>query len=196
MRRLSLCFGLLLASCIKPDHIELEPGQVTLTRRGDQLWVHALYKDGQGKQYTREHGTWSSSDEKVVKVDSVQRPGNLLAVGPGHATVTVKSDDGLVAEVPVEVVTVEKLKVSPQPITLTEDGERVLVQVQALDVDGHPLKDRKAHLKCTNEKICNSDGDGVWPAGDPGTTTLEVSLDEHSLTVPVTVLAAKGGKKK
>jgi hypothetical protein len=91
---------------------------------------------------------------------------------------------------------VEKLKVSPQPITLTVDGERVLVQVQALDVDGHPLKDRKAHLKCTNEKICNSDGDGVWPAGDPGTTTLEVSLDEHELKIPVIVLAAKGGKKK
>lgn len=196
MRRLTLCLGLLLASCLKPDHIELEPTQVTFTRRGDQLWVHALYKDSRGKQYTREHGTWSSSDEKVVKVDSVQRPGNLLAVGPGHATVTVKSDDGLEAEVPVEVNTVEKLQVSPQPIALSVDGERVLVKVLALDVDGHPLKDRKAHLKCTNEKICNSDGEGVWPAGDPGTTTLEVSLDEHELAVPVIVAPAKAAKKK
>ena len=196
MRRLCLCFGLLLASCLKPDHIELEPGQVTLTRRGDQLWVHALYKDGRGKQYTREHGTWRSSDERVVKVDSVERPGNVLAVGPGQATVTVKSDDGLEAEVPVQVVTVEKITVSPQPITLVVDGDRVLVKVTALDVDGHPLRDRKAHLKCTNEKICNSDGDGVWPAGDPGTTTLEVALEDHTLNVPVTVTAGKASKKR
>lgn len=195
MRRL-LAFlpVLMLAGCLNPDHIELEPKQLTLSRRGDQVWVHAIFLDNRGKQYPRQETHWTSSNDKVASVDNRDKPGNVVAVGPGHATITVTGDN-LSAELPVDVVTVEGLKVSPQPIKMTVDGERVAVQAVALDYQGHPLRDRKPHMKCANEKICNSDGDGVWPAGDPGETTVEISIDDKSITVPVIVEKGSGKKK-
>ena len=195
MRRLLVVVPLLLAGCLNPDHIEMEPSQLTLHRRGDEVWLHAVFKDNRGKQYPKQETSWSSSNDAVAKVDNKDKPGNVVAVGPGHATITV-TGAGLSAEVPVDVITVEGVKVSPTAIKMTVDGERVPVQVVALDHQGRPLKDRKAHMKCANEKICNSDGDGVWPAGDPGETTLEVSIDDKTLTVPVTVEKGAGAAKK
>lgn len=194
MRRLFALLPVLLAGCLNPDHIELEPKQLTLNRRGDEVWVHAVFKDNRGKQYPKMETRWTSSNEAVAKVDTTQKPGNVVAVGPGHATVTVEGG-GLTAELPVDVVTVEGLKVNPPMIKMTVDGERVPVQAIALDHQGRPLRDRKAHMKCANEKICNSDGDGVWPAGDPGETTVEISVDDKSMKVPVVVEKASGKKK-
>jgi len=182
---------LALVGCLKPDHIEMKPEQLTFNRRGDQVWVRAIFKDSRGKVYTRQAQTWSSSNDAVAKVDNAQKPGNVTAVGPGHATISVKGD-GLDAELPVDVITVEKLKVSPIPITLTTDSERVVPDVQALDVNGRPIKGRTPHMKCADEKICNSDGQGIWPAGDPGKTTVTISVEDQTVTVPVIVTKGKG----
>ncbi|MBS2026546.1 MAG: Ig-like domain-containing protein [Deltaproteobacteria bacterium] len=190
---LTAVLALSATGCLEPDHIELDPQSLTFTRRGDQVWVHAIFKDSKGKQFTKQPATWSSSNDKVATVDNKEKPGNVVAVGPGHATITVKGEGNLMAELSVDVVTVEKLSVEPNPVKMTVDSERVAPKILALDVNGHLLKDRKAHIKCANEKICNSDGDGIWPAGDPGETTAEVAVDDKTVTVQVVV---EGGKKK
>lgn len=198
MRKAILLLALAVggSGCLKPDHIDMEPKELSFSRRGDETWVHAIFRDERGKQYPKEHAVWSSSDEKVAKVDNHDKPGNVVATGPGHATITVKSDEGLVAELPVNVVTVEKIKVSPDTVKLTTDGERVVLAVQAFDGSGHVLRDRKAHMACANEKVCNSDGDGVWPSGEAGQTTVEVDVDDQKVVVPVVVEEGKSGKKK
>jgi hypothetical protein len=192
MRKLAAVLLLALAGCLGPDHIEMEPNQLTFSRRGDQVWEHAVFMDTRGKSYPRQAATWSSSNEKVAKVDNVEKPGNVTAVGPGHAVISVKGAGGLVAEVRVDVETVEKLKVAPNPVKLVLDGDRVALQVEPLDVDGHVLRERKPHLKCANEKVCNCDASGVWPVGE-GQTTVEVAVDDQTVTLPVVV---EKGKKK
>ena len=96
--------------CLEPDHIELDPQSLTFTRKGDQVWVHALFKDSKGKQFTKQAATWSSSNDKVATVDTKEKPGNVVAIGPGHATITVKGEGNLMAELSVDVVTVERLR--------------------------------------------------------------------------------------
>jgi hypothetical protein len=184
---------LALPGCPKPDHIELEPTELTFARRGEEVWVHAKFLDHTSHVYLKQPATWSSSDPKVAAVDNSEKPGNVTAKGPGHCTITVKGDDGIEAELSVTVSTVEKLKVEPAEVKLNEDGEKQPMSVTALDVGGHPLKGRTAHLKCQDEKVCNSDGDNVWPVG-AGATILEVALDDQTVKVPVTV--EKGKAKK
>jgi hypothetical protein len=190
-------FGLLalgLVGCLKPDHIEMEPQSLTLNRRGDQVWVRAIFKDHQSRVYPKEHTVWASSDPKVATVDNKEKVGNVVATGPGSCTVTVKNDDGLEAELPVTVATVEKIKVAVATVELElVDGENphVPLVAQGLDVNGKWLKDRKPHYKCLNEKICNSDGDNIWAAGDPGESEIEVSVDDLMVKIPVVVTKGK-----
>jgi hypothetical protein len=186
----TLALGLFLTACPKPDHIELDPSQLTFTRKNQETWVHAIFKDHQGRSYMKQEQTWSSSDEKVATVDNKDKPGNVVSVGPGHATITVKGDD-IEAEVGVTVTLVMKLKVSPDTVTMGTDGEKVPMLAQAFDQNNRLLKDRQVHGKCENEKVCNFDGENVWPAGDPGQTTLVLDVDDQEARIPVTVEKGK-----
>jgi hypothetical protein len=181
---------LLLAGCMKPDHVEFEPEQLSMTRRGEQVWVHAKYLDHQGRTYPKEQATWTSSDPKVATVDAKDKPGNVTAVGPGHCTITARTEGGIEAELPVSVLTVEKLQVSPLEVKLSEDSDKQPMQVVALGPDNRPLKGRQPHMKCLDEKVCNSDGENVWPVG-PGATTLEVNVEDQTVKIPVAVEKGK-----
>jgi len=187
MRKLAVVLLLAMAGCLGPDHIEMEPKQLAFTRRGDSVWEHAVFMDSRGKSYPRQAATWSSSNEKVARVDNVDKPGTVTAVGPGHAVITVKAGKDLLAEVRVDVETVEKLEVGPNPVKLVLEGDRVPLVVKALDIDGHVLRDRTPHLKCADPKICNCDASGVWPAGAVGETTVAVAVDDQTVTLPVVV---------
>jgi hypothetical protein len=193
---ITLALALAAAGCTGPDHIEMDPNQLTFTRRGSEVWVHALFKDHKGKQFPKEAATWSSSNEQVAKVDNKEKPGNVVAVGPGHATITVKGEGELSAELPVDVVTVEKVTIEPNPFKIPMD-ETLTPKVEAFDVNGRLLRDRKPHFKCNNDKLVQPAGDGLWSAGEPGTTTCEVAVDDKTVILTVAVDApAKGAKKK
>ena len=133
-----LALPLLAGACTNADHIEIEQTSITLRRRGEEVWVRAQFKDRKGASYPRTHATWHSSDEKVVTVDGKEKPGNLKAIGPGHATVTVKGEGGLEGELTVHVVTAEKLQIEPAKVELGTDGEKVPLKITALDAEGHP----------------------------------------------------------
>ena len=63
--------------------------------------------------------------------------------------------------------------------------------------NGRLLRDRKPHFKCNNDKLVQPAGDGLWSAGEPGTTTCEVAVDDKTVILTVAVDApAKGAKKK
>ncbi len=192
MPRSLVLVGLLaLCGCPKPDHIELEPTSLSLARRGDEVWVHAKFLDHTSRVYLKQPQTWSSSDPKVATVDTKDKPGNVVAVGPGHCTGTVKGEEGVEAELSVAVNTVERVVAKPPEVKLTDDGEKQPMTITALDIGGQALKGRTAHLKCVDEKVCNSDGENVWPVG-VGFTVLEVVIDDKAIKVPVTVEKGKG----
>jgi hypothetical protein len=183
----------LLAGCPKPEYIELEPTQLSFARRGEAVWVHAKFLDHTSRVYLKQRQSWKSSDPTVATVDNVEQPGNVTATGPGHCSITVTGQDDIQAELSVSVNTVEKLQVTPPEVKLTDDGEKQPMGVVGLDYHGRPIKGRTAHLKCDDEKVCNSDGENVWPVG-VGATTLEVAMDDQTIKVPVSVEKGKGKK--
>ncbi len=194
MKRSLFLVGLLsLCGCPKPDHIEVEPDSLSFARRGDEVWVHAKFLDHTARTYLKQPQTWSTSDAKVATVDTKDKPGNVVAVGPGHCSITVKGEDGIEAELPVSVNTVERVDVKPAEVKLTDDGDKQPMVVTSFDIGGQPLKGRTPHMKCTDEKVCNSDGENVWPVGI-GTSTLEVAVDDKTVKIPVSVEKGKGKK--
>lgn len=193
-----------LSACTKADHIEFDQNAVTLKRRGDEVWLHAKFLDRKGASFPKTAASWRSSNDKVATVANSPKPGTVTAVGPGHATITVKTDYGLEADVEVLVDTVEGLKVEPQKLEIQvppegEALEKVDLKVTALDAEGRPLRDRTPRVRCLDEKICNVDGaGGVWPVGAAGETTVEVDLDGKKVVVPVVAIAppTKGARKR
>jgi len=183
----ALVFGLSLAlvagACSKPDFLEMNPKEHTFKRTNEELWWKATAKTRQGQVLHKEKVTWSSSDEKVAKVDFA---GRVTSMGPGRATIIARSGE-VKAEALVEVLTVGRVEVEPKELTLKARGEPQAVTVKVFDYQGRPLADRLPMLRCQNENVCRTSQAGVVPV-DPGETVLVVSADPAKTEIPIKVV--------
>ena len=101
--------------------------------------------------------TWFSSNQNVVRVDA---NGNITAVGPGNATITVKTEDG--NKVATCQVTVTK-KVSVENDRI-DSGVRVWTENDVININ---IKDAKSNIN--NVEIYNMLGNCVFQTNSPNT---------------------------
>lgn len=129
--------------------------------------------------------TWSTSDKKVVTVDST---GKINAVGIGTATITVKGANGTKAECKVTVkAPLESIKMNKASDTMNR-GDK-----QTLKVTYNPddTTDSKALVWTSSDSnIAVVDENGVVTAKNPGTVVIKAQgANNTETTCKITVKA-------
>lgn len=174
---------LLFIACARPDHIEIDPRAPRLCRKGETLSLHAQMMDRGGKAYPQERAEWSARDPFIAGVD---QNGDVTALSSGHTVLTATWNE-LSAEVPLEVDLVEALRIVPASLTLQASADPVKIDVVALGLDGHPLRDREVQLISANPAIARVDPEGrVWPVA-PGDATVRAAIDDKEGEIAVHV---------
>jgi|GEM_PF-1187136 len=127
--------------------------------------------------------TWTSSDKTVATVD---KNGNVTAVGIGQATVTAKADD-VTAELALTVV---KRPVSD--ILLSSDGETLLVG-QKTELTATVVPDNATYPDITwtssDDQVATVDENGRVTAIDLGIATITAQADDVKAECQITVQA-------
>jgi hypothetical protein len=184
MLRLSPLLLLLLA-CARPDHIEIDPRAPRLARKGESLHLHAKMMDRGGKVFPQERAAWKSRDPFIAGVNET---GDVTGLSSGHTVVTATWNE-LNAEVPLEVDLVEALQIDPGTLELAPSADPVKINVVALGLDGHPMRDRQVHLVSANPSVARVDPEGrVWPVA-PGDVTVRANIDDKEGEIAVHVRA-------
>lgn len=173
----------LAAACARPDHIEIDPPAPRLVHKGETLRLHAKLMDRSGQVFPGERAVWTARDPFVAGVDAA---GNAVALSSGH-TVLTATWNGLSAQVPLEVDLVEALRLEPSALELRASADPVRVEVQALGLDGRPLRDREVHLVSADPSVVRVDPEGrVWPVA-PGEARVRAAIDDKEGEIAVHV---------
>lgn len=183
---------LALAACARADRIELQPARVSFVGLGKTTQVRAAPYGSNGRFLPDPPCTWTSSDEKVVRVSAKGNDATLTTAGRGSAVVRC-TIGGAAADLPVQVRVVSRLTVRPERLDLKVQDERTPqpLTVEAFDDAGAPFVGRAAVVTCASEEVCRGDDRGqVWPVG-PGETTARVELEGATAEVPVKVVEAR-----
>lgn len=142
---------------------------------GDKATLTAtvLPEDATDKSYT-----WSSSDDKIATV----KDGEVEAIAPGKATITVTTTNGgktATCEVTVEapVVNVSSVSVSPEAVELVE-GSKATLTATVLPEDA---TDKTVSWSTSDSKIATVK-DGQLEAIAPGTATITVTTTDGGKT--------------
>jgi len=137
---------------------------------------------------TNKKVTWKSSNNDIVTVDS---NGNLKAIAPGEATITVVSNDGgHVATSKIIVIAIDKslkgIKLNESELTLNVE------EIANLSVIFNPeyAENKNVVWSSTNKKIATVEA-GKVVAVKPGKTQIKVVSEdgEHEAICEVTVLS-------
>jgi hypothetical protein len=187
-----LLLPLLAAGCARAERIELQPASVAFVGLAKSTQVRALPYGANGRFLPDPPCTWSSSDEKVIRVVGKANEATLTAAGPGSARVRC-TIGGAVGELPVLVRVVTRLSVSPEKVALKVLDEPTPLQlgVNAFDDAGAPVVGPAALVTCASEQVCRGDARGqLWPVG-PGETTARVELEGASAVIPVKVVEGR-----
>ncbi|MBX5483135.1 MAG: Ig-like domain-containing protein [Myxococcaceae bacterium] len=174
------------ASCARADYIEITPDIATLKQKNNSVWLIAHVKSQNGREYPQVTVSWSVKDPSVATIDET---GKLTPLKSGR-TEAVASYGDVKASIPVEVLFAEKMKVEPASLELVQDGDPVDLNVTVYDYTGRPLKDRTPTFRSLDTKVVTMGSNAVHP-GDPGTTQIEVRVDELKQLVDVTVKKRK-----
>ncbi|MBC1521911.1 hypothetical protein HB912_09640 [Listeria aquatica] len=127
--------------------------------------------------------TYTSANPEIMTVD---KDGNWVAVAPGKTTITVKTANGLTAEVQVTVkakeIPVESITVEPKELN------QIVGDTGKLNVTITPnnATDQSLTFTSANPEIMTVDKDGNWKAVAPGKTTITVKT-ANGLTAEVQV---------
>src|SRR5512142_283326 len=134
-----------LASCAKADRIELKPSTLRFLGLGKTTEIHATPYERNGKHIPDPPCTWSTSDEKVVKVAARANDATLTSVAPGSATVRCTIGDAQ-AELPVTVRTVGRITVKPEraDLKVVDSPTPLALSIEAFDDQGNLVAGRTA----------------------------------------------------
>jgi hypothetical protein len=174
---------LLLLACDRPDHIEIDPRAPRLSRKGESLHLHAKMMDRGGRVFSQERAVWQSRDPFIA---GVTPDGDVTALSSGHTVITAAWNE-LTADVPLEVDLVEALQIDPGMLELKQNADPVKINVVALGLDGHPMRDRQVHLISADPKVARVDPEGrVWPIA-PGDVVVRANIDDKEGEIAVHV---------
>ena len=133
--------------------------------------------------------TFSSSDETVATVDE---NGNITAVGPGTATITITTVDGektATCEVTVtpKVVPVEGIAFTKEQVSVVE-GEKVLLYVSFTPKNA---SDKRVTWSSSDTGVATVDTKGNVTGVKPGTATITVKTTDGGKTATCEVTVTK-----
>ncbi|MBR3441775.1 MAG: Ig-like domain-containing protein [Bacteroidales bacterium] len=133
--------------------------------------------------------TFASSDEAVATVDE---EGNITAVAPGTATITVTTADGgktATCEVTVtpKVVPVEGIAFTKEQVSVVE-GEKVLLYVSFTPKNA---SDKRVTWSSSDTGIATIDSKGNVTGVKPGTATITVKTTDGGKTATCEVAVTK-----
>jgi len=188
---------LLALGCARADRIEIAPPALRFVGVGKGAPVHAAPYERNGRPIPDPPCTWSSSDEKVVRVAGRANDATVTSVGPGSASVRCTIGSA-VGELPVLVRVVAHLSVRPEraELKVTDPPAPLLLEVDAVDDQGAPVSGRPPLVTCQDEAVCRGDGRGqVWPVG-PGQTTARLEIEGAAATIPVRVVEGRGADSR
>jgi hypothetical protein len=178
-----------LAGCARIDYIEIEPNQVVLKRKGDEVWLRAKCMSRNGVYFPKTPVGWTSDNPKAVIVN---KAGQINAAGPGHAVITARAA-GKSASVDVDVQSVESVRVEPDHATLVVEAPALRPKVIPMDYQGHELRQRIIEMKASDTNVVDVDGENVWPVA-PGHAVVTVRVDDKTAPIDVTVEDPKARK--
>lgn len=177
--------------CERVDYIELSPSDIVFKQPNNQVWMEARCMARNGVRAVKARVGWSVADPSVAEVTD---KGQLRPKASGDTEVIARYGD-VEARAPVRVVYVERIEVEPTSLTLRPGQEAVAVQVKAFGKKGQPIVDRAVTLASQNRAVVQIVGDGAILPLDPGSTTVEVQVDQVKATVQVVVEDEKPKKK-
>lgn len=177
-----------LLACGGPARVELEPGSLRLTGRGQSAALHATPRERSGRPVPEARCAWSSSAPAVATVAARGNDATVTSVAPGTATVTCAIGE-VTASATVAVRVVAKVTVGLERAELVRADEPrpLAVPVQVLDDEGSPVAGRIAFTRCDDEEVCRGDARGqLWAVG-AGATTAWVEVEGVKASLPVVV---------
>jgi hypothetical protein len=183
--------ALALSGC-GPARIELDPGSTQLFGRGQKARIHAVPYSKNGRALADQRCSWSSSNDKIARVEGRYNEATVIAVGQGRAVVRCAIGD-LSAEAPVAVSLVSRVEVTPRQLELRllDEATPTALSVRALDGEGREVQGRVVGTRCLDENVCRGDDRGqVWPVG-AGESTLLVQVDDGQAEAQVRVIDAR-----
>lgn len=177
-----------LLACGGPARVELEPGSLKLTGRGQAAALHATPREKSGRPVPEARCAWSSSAPAVATVAGKGNDATVTSVAPGTATVTCAIGDvQAVATVAVRVVARVAVGLARAELTRADENRPLAVPVQVFDDEGSPVPGRLAFTRCEDEEVCRGDARGqLWAVG-AGATTAWVEVEGVKASLPVVV---------
>ena len=174
----------LAAGCArKPATIDVAPKKVKIFGVDRIQRLTARILDRKGQPLEKGAPTWSSSQPSVVEVDPA---GRLTAKSGGKATVTV-SFEKLSTQVPVEVVDVKAIEVSPATLHLIGPaGTQFPLRATVKNSKDKPISLAPTWTS-SNPKIASVNAEGVVASVAAGTTTVLAKLGDLQTACEVVV---------
>lgn len=126
---------------------------------------------------------WSSSDEKVAKVD---QEGNVTAITTGKAVITVTSEDN------PHITKQVAIQVENYAVTFASQTENIFVgKSKLLEVTISPswIENKNIIWESSHPEIIEVSKDGRITAKQEGTATIKVTWKDKNLTDEITVQA-------
>ena len=177
--------ALTVAACSrKPASISVSPTPVKIygLERAQRLSGQVLDKKGNPIQGTAP--AWSSSKPAIAAVDA---SGRVVAKGEGRALVTA-SYQGVSTQVPVEVVDVREIAVSPASVQLIGPiGTQIPLTATVRNSKNKAIALRVG-WSSSNPKIGAVSSEGIVSSAGPGTTTVVAKVGDLLGAAEVVVL--------
>ena len=160
---------LVAAACgRKAATLDISPKKIKIygVERSARLTTRVLDKKGQALDPATP--TWSSSNAEVV---AAEPGGRLVAKKAGNAIVTATYED-ISAQVPVEVIDVSAIEISPPSLPLTGPAGTSIPLAWTVRDSGGKAIDLKPTWNSSDPKIATVSEEGVVTSVAPGTATL------------------------
>jgi hypothetical protein len=168
--------------CTKVDRIEVQPATLTLSQTEQKNALKATALTADGKPVPDTKFTFTSSDEKVAKVDD---KGSVVAQKSGSAVITVSGAEKS-AKVPVEVSIPASIVVKGSPVTLTGVGSTATLEAQVQNDAGRPVQGSTVEFTTGDAAIVEVNGTTLT-AKAPGTTQVTATSGSVRQPIDVTV---------
>lgn len=175
----------LTVSSVPVGSVSVAPGSSTLLPR-ESVQLTATVRDANGGLATDRPVFWSSSNTAVA---TVTQSGQVVAVAAGSATIMAvsegRADSAAITVIPAPVASIE---VDP-PAASVVARQTIALSVTLKDADGYVLTGRQVTFTSANGAIATVSAGGIVTGVAPGSTTIVVTAEGRSMSVPVTVTA-------
>ncbi len=167
----------------RPGSIDISPKKIRIygVERSQRLTARVL--DRKGSPLEPATPTWSSANAAVA---SAEAGGRVVAKKAGKTMITAGYED-VSAQVPVEVIDVSVLEMTPPSLSLTGPvGTSIPLSCTVKDSKGNPV-DLKPAWTSSNPKVATVSEGGIVTSVAGGTTTIVTKIGDLQGGCDVTV---------